>query len=189
MRRLLALVVFLGAAAYLIHEYLKPAPRPLPPPPPVVEEPDPGPMFSEADVARIRASLKDGDSNVRWSAAQLLYSIRDPQLGPLLEQMIAEDPDPEVRIKVIGLMKGREDLVRLGGLVRALSDTDKDVRIKALQAIGDVGDPSVATWVTALLKDPEPEVKIAALETLGRFQDRRKKEFKALAEKLKKDYE
>src|SRR5258708_16638807 len=50
-------------------------------------------------------------------------------------------------------------------------------------------DPSVVTWVTALLKDPEPDVRIAALQTLGRFQDKRRLEFEALTEKLKKDYE
>jgi HEAT repeat protein len=126
---------------------------------------------------------------VRWAAVQLLYNIHDPQLGPLLERMIADDPDPELRIKIVGLMKGREDLVRLGGLVKGLSDVDKSVRIASLQALGDIGDPSVVTWVTALLKDPEPDVKIAALQTLGRFQDKRRQEFDALADKLKKDYE
>lgn len=187
-RRAFAFVIFLAAAAYLGREYLKKPPPPLPPPPPVLDQPDPGPVFPEADIEKIRASLKDGDPGVRFSAAQLLYNIRDPQLGPLLDKMIAEDPDPDVRMKVIALVQGRADL-RLGGLVRGLSDTDKDVRIKALSALGDIGDPSVVTWVTALLRDPEPDVRIAALVTLGRFQDKRKREFHELAQKLKKDYE
>jgi HEAT repeat protein len=189
MRRGFALVVLVVSAAYLLYEYKKPQERPLPPPPPVMDQPDPGPVFSDADVRRVRQSLKDGDPGVRWTAAQLLYNIRDPQLGPLLDKMIAEDPDPEVRIKVVGMMKGREDLVRLGGLVRALSDTDKGVRLQALDSLGAIGDPSVASWVTALLKDPEVEVRVAALQTLGKFQDKRKKEFHELADKLKKDYE
>jgi HEAT repeat protein len=188
-RRALAFIVFLAAAGYLGYEYLRKPPPALPPPPPVLEQPDPGPVFAESDIEKIRLSLKDGDPGVRLSAAQLLYNIHDPQLGPLLDKMIAEDPDPEVRMKVISLVQGRADLVRLGGLVRGLSDTDKDVRIKALSALGDIGDPSVATWVTSLLKDPEPDVRIAALVTLGRFQDKRKKEFHELAEKLKRDYE
>lgn len=189
MRRLFALVAFLAAAGYLAREYLRPPPSPAPPPPPAAVVQDPGPIFSEADVEKIRQSVQDGDPNVRWAAAQLLYNIRDPKLGPVIERMIAEDPDPEVRVKVIGMMKGREDLVRMGGLVRGLSDTDKSVRIASLKALGDNGDPSVTTWVTALLKDPEPEVRIATLQTLGRFQDKRKKEFHAMAEKLKSDYE
>jgi|GEM_PF-1824752 len=189
MRRGFALVVVLASSSFLAYEYVGRKEKPLTPPPPVMNQAEPGPVFVEADIKRIRASLQDGDPGVRWSAAQLLYNIRDPQLGPELDKMIAEDPDPDVRMKIVGMLKGREDLLRLGGLVRALSDTDKGVRLQALQSLGDIGDPSVATWVTALLKDPEVDVRVEALKTLGRFQDKRKKEFHALAEKLKKDYE
>lgn len=191
MSKALAFIVFLAAAGYLLREYLRPpAPPPLPAEPPAAMAPkDPGPAFSEAEVAKVRQSLTDPDPAVRWAAVQLLYSARDPKLGPLLDKMIADDPDPEVRIKIVGLMKGREDLMRLGGLVKGLQDFDKNVRIASLNALGDIGDPSVVTWVTALLKDPEPDVRIAALQTLGRFQDKRKEEFRALADKLRKDYE
>jgi HEAT repeat protein len=183
--------VFLAAGGFLVYQYRKPPQAaPLQAEPPVSLQPhEPGPVFSDTEVDKVRQSLQDGDPSVRWAAAQLLYSIHDPQLGALLEKMISDDPDPELRIKIVGLMKGREDLVRLGGLVKGLRDVDKSVRIASLQALGDIGDPSVVTWVTALLKDPEPDVKIAALQTLGRFQDKRRQEFDALAEKLKKDYE
>jgi HEAT repeat protein len=189
--RLVALIVFLAAAGYLVHEYLRPPqPPPLPAEPPATTaSPNPGSVFSEAEAEKVRASLLDADPAVRWAAAQLLYNVRDPQLGPLLEKMIAEDPDADLRIKIVGMMKGREDLMRLGGLVKGLRDVDKSVRIASLNALGDIGDPSVITWITALLKDPEPDVKIAALQTLGRFQDKRKEDFRLLAEKLKKDYE
>lgn len=191
MGKFLALLIFLGAAAYLAHEYMTPpAPPPMPAEPPAaIVMKDPGPAFSEAEVQKVRNSLTDPDPNVRFAAVQLLYNLHDPKLGPLLEKMIGEDPDPDIRIKIVGLMKGREDLIRLGGLVKGLGDFDKSVRIASLNALGDIGDPSVATWVTALLKDSEPEVRIAALQTLGRFQDKRKEEFRALADKLKKDYE
>lgn len=189
MGKLFAFVVFLAAGGFLVYQYRKPPQAPLQAEPPMSVQPrDPGPVFAEAEVDKVRQSLQDGDPSVRWAAAQLLDSIHDPQLGGLLEKMIAEDPDPELRIKIVGLM-GREDLVRLGGLVKGLRDVDKSVRIASLSALGDIGDPSVVTWVTALLKDPEPEVRIAALQTLGRFQDKRRQEFEALAEKLKKDYE
>ncbi len=191
MSKLLALIAFLAAAGYLVHEHMAPpAPPPMPAEPPAAMAPkDPGPAFSEGEVQKVRNSLTDSDPSVRFAAVQLLYNLHDPKLGPLLEKMIAEDPDPDIRIKIVGLMKGREDLIRLGGLVKGLSDFDMKVRIASLNALGDIGDPSVTTWVTALLKDPEPEVRIAALQTLGRFQDKRKVEFRALADKLKKDYE
>jgi HEAT repeat protein len=106
----------------------------------------------------MRASLQDADPEVRWAAVQLLFNIRDPQVGPLVERMLSEDPDPELRVKIISLYKGREETARLGPLVRGLQDVDMSVRL-------------------------------ASLRTLGRFQDKRKEEFKALAEKLRTDYE
>ncbi len=189
MNRLAMLFVFLGAASFLVWDHLHPEAPPVAPPPPPAIQQQPGPVFSEDEIRKVRVSLQDADSEVRWAAIQLLFNIRDPQLGPSLEKMLAEDPDPEVRMKVVGLFKGREDLSRLGALVRGLNDTDPNVRIASLQALGDIGDPSVAIWVTAVLKDAEPNVRIEALRTLGRFQDKRKAEFKALADKLRADYE
>jgi HEAT repeat protein len=183
------LLIFLGAGSFLVWDHLHPAQEAMvpPPPPPIVQLP--GPVFAEEEIKKVRLSLQDADSSVRWAAIQLLFNIRDPQLGPILEKMLAEDPDPEVRMKVVGLFRGREDVSRLGALVRGLNDTDPSVRIASLQALGDIGDPSVAVWVTAVLKDAEPTVRIEALRTLGRFQDKRKAEFKALADKLRADYE
>ncbi len=183
------LFVFLCAAAFLFWDHQHPNVPPVAPPPPPAIRQEPGPVFSEDEIKKVRLSLQDADSSVRWAAIQLLFNIRDPQLGPILEKMLAEDPDPEVRMKVVGLFKGREDVSRLGALVRGLADTDPSVRIASLQALGDIGDPSVAVWVTAVLKDSEPSVRIEALRTLGRFQDKRKAEFKALADKLRADYE
>jgi HEAT repeat protein len=188
--RVIAFFVFLAAAGYLWHEYARPpVPVPLAAEPPAAAASNPGSIFSEDEAQKVRQSLQDADPSVRWAAAQLLYNVRDPQLGPLLEKMIAEDPDADLRIKIVGMMKGREELIRLGGLVKGLHDVDKSVRIASLTALGDIGDPSVVTWVTALLRDPEPDVKIAALQTLGRFQEKRVQDFRALAEKLKLDYE
>jgi len=183
------LFIFLGAGAFLVYDHLHPEKPPEAPPPPPAIAQQAGPVFAEDEIKKVRLSLQDADPSVRWAAIQLLFNIRDPQLGPILEKMLAEDPDPEVRMKVVGLFKGREDLSRLGALVRGLADTDPSVRIASLQALGDIGDPSVAVWVTALLKDAEPDVRIEALKTLGRFQDKRKADFKALADKLRADYE
>lgn len=181
------LLIFLGAASFLIWDHMRPEREAQAPPPAVAQHPEPA--FGEDAVKKVRLSLQDADSSVRWAAIQLLFNIRDPQLGPLLEKMLIEDPDPEVRMKVASLFKGRKDLSRLGALVRGLSDVDASVRTASLQALGDIGDPSVAIWVTALLKDAEPDVRIEALRTLGRFQDKRKADFQALADKLRIDYE
>lgn len=189
MQRLIMLVAFGLATGFLVWDRNRPDEVVNPPPPPAIEIPAPQPVFSETELAKVRLSLKDAEPDVRWTAVQVLYNIRDPQAVKLLERLLAEDPDPELRMKVIRLLRDRDDSARLSTLVGSLRDTEKNVRIASLEALGDIGDPSVVTWVTALLKDAEPEVRIAALKTLGRFQEKRKAEFQALAEKLKKDYE
>jgi len=189
MQKLFMLVVFLGAAGYLAFDRMHPRQEAVAPAAPPAIAVEPAPVFSESEIKKVRFSLQDADPEVRWAAVQLLFNIHDPRLAQVLEHMLTQDPDPEVRMKVVTLFKGREDLARLGALVRGLSDIDKGVRIASLQALGDIGDPSVATWVTALLRDVEPDVRIEALRTLGRFQDKRKAEFKALADKLRTDYE
>jgi HEAT repeat protein len=190
MNRLLTLVVFGAALAFLIWDRKHEAQEAVaPPPPPAISIPAPKPVFSEEELRKVRRSLQDADADVRWTAAQLLYNIRDPQAVKLLEGLLAQDPDPELRMKVVRLLRDRDDSARLSVLVASLRDTEKNVRIASLQALGDIGDPSVVTWVTALLKDAEPEVRIEALKTLAKFQEKRKEEFDLLAQKLKRDYE
>ncbi|MEK7233752.1 MAG: HEAT repeat domain-containing protein [Elusimicrobiota bacterium] len=189
MNRQLMLCIFLGAVAFIIWDYKHPKLEVVvPPPPPAIVIP-PGPAFTEDEISKIRMSLQDADSSVRWAAIALLFNIRDPHLKPNLEKMLLEDPDPEVRMKVVSLYKERDDFARLGALVRSLNDYDASVRVASLQALGDIGDPSVVLWITSLLKDVDPAVRIEALHTLGRFQDKRKAEFQALADKLRADYE
>ena len=107
MSRLLALIIFLVAAVYLSREYSRP---PQPPAPPPMADPskDAISVFSEREIIKVRQSLQDADPDVRWAAAQLLSIVRDPQLGALLEKLIAEDSDTGLRVKVVGLMKGQE---------------------------------------------------------------------------------
>lgn len=180
-------VIFAAALGFLAWDRLRPVPPPPAPPPAPLVLPA-SPVFSDEDLAMVRGSLLDGDPEVRWAAIQLLFNIRDPQLGPALEKMLSQDPDEGIRLKIIGMLKGREEVARLGALVRGLSDPEKAVRLASLDALGDIGDPSVVVWVTAVLRDTEPEVRMRALRTLGRFQDKRKAEFSALAEKLRLDY-
>lgn len=190
MNRLLALVVFCAAFAFLVWDRRRAAEEQVaPPPPPAVDLPAPKPVFTEDELRKVRRSLEDADAEVRWTAAQVLYNIRDPQAVKLLENLLANDPDAELRMKVVRLLRDREDSARLGALVGSLRDPEKSVRIASLQALGDIGDPSVVTWVTSLLRDAEPEVRIEALKAISKFQEKRKKQFDELAAKLKKDYE
>ena len=189
MNRLVMLFIFLGAGSFLVWDHLHPKQAMMAPPPPPAIIQQPGPVFSDEEIKKVRLSIQDADGSVRWAAVQLLFNIRDPEIASIMEKMLTEDPDPEVRMKVVSLYKGQEHLSRLGALVRGLNDYDISVRKASLQALGDIGDPSVVVWITALLRDSDPSVRIEALHTLGRFQDKRKAEFEALAEKLRSDYE
>lgn len=189
MSRVLMLVVFLAAAAFLVMDSRREREPSAAPPPPAVAAAAPTPVFSEAELRKMRASLEDPDPSVRWAAVQVLFNLRDPQLQASIERMLTQDPDPGVRRKLISLYRDNVELARLGGLVKGLNDYDKSVRLASLRALGEIGDPSVTTWVTALLKDVDPEVRIGALRTLQQFQDKRKVDFEALATKLRKDYD
>ena len=53
------------------------------------------PLWLAAEVMIIACDLAEVIGSA--IALQLLFNIRDPQLGPSLEKMLTEDPDPEVR--------------------------------------------------------------------------------------------
>ena len=212
MPRPLALVVFLASAGLLVYLYRPSArvaaPRPAASPAKpealysendltheatastMAARPESAPPvqpFSPNDLEKMRASLLDASPQVRWAAAELLFTIRAPGIGETLDKMAASDMDPGLRVKIMR-MRSTENSARLDDLIKGLSDADKSVRIGALKALGEIGDPSAAAWVSALLEDPESDVQIAALRTLGRFQDKRTADFRALTEQLERNY-
>lgn len=186
-RKALPAVVLLAAVAWQLRAWTREEP-PLPPEPPAAAPRAPQPVFTTQELERVRESLNDADPEVRWAAAELLHGASDPRADELLEQLVVRDTDAALRLKVVNLLRGGES-ARMRALVRGLQDTEKDVRLASLAALAEVGDASGAPWVAELVRDPETEVRIAALRTLGRMQERRKDEFRALAEKLRKDYE
>lgn len=193
MRWVLALALLIGSAVYLYDRYQRlDAPAAVPPAPPALSSlPAPDSFLAVAEIKRIRGSVSDPDPGVRWAALEFLFNVRDPEAVDRLSKAVAEDPDPALRLKGIELLKRASavPILKLQGLIKALSDVDPSIRIASLKAIGDVGDAHAAPWVADALKDYDPDVRTQALHTLGQFQDKRKEEFKALAEQLKAQYE
>ncbi|MBI3551414.1 MAG: HEAT repeat domain-containing protein [Elusimicrobia bacterium] len=189
MRWIIAVIVVAVSSFFLYNEYQSMNAATPAPPPPLAAPLEMAPFLSFDEIKSIRRSTKDGDPGVRWAAVELLYSIRDPESLSILERIIAEDPEQELRIKAVQLLDKGGGSRQLPGLIKALSDVDNDVRLAALKALGDIGDPAATPWVSPLLKDPEAEVKTEALHTLGRFQDKRKAEFAALTDQLRRQYE
>lgn len=180
-------LLFVGGASYLGWRGSRKAPAP--PPPPPVEAVAPAPVLGSAEMRRVRESLSDPDPAIRWAAVELLFALRDPEVLGRLEEMSAKDVEPELRRKALGLLR-QGGSSALMGLIRGLQDPEPEVRLASLKAIGEIADPAASPWVTeTAVSDIEPEVKAAALRTLGKFQERRVEEFRALADKLRRDYE
>ncbi|HAM35636.1 MAG TPA: hypothetical protein DEB40_03635 [Elusimicrobia bacterium] len=161
---------------------------PPPPPAPSLDLPV-SPVLTMEQIHQVRASAKDVDAQVRWAAISLLITIKDPEIIELMDKIMAEDPDMEIRRKSAEAMRRVENISVLPPLIRGLGDPEKDVQISCLRAMAEVGDPAAIPWITEELKAVEPEVKIEALRALGHFQDQRRREFAALAEKLQSDYD
>jgi HEAT repeat protein len=193
MRLIMGVALASAAGFYLFVRYQKMnAYVPQPPAPPAISaQPAPDSFLQVSEIKRVRKSVDDFDAGVRWAAIEFLFNVRDPEAIVYLSKAASEDPDTDIRLKAIALLKTAQDIpiVKLQGLIKALSDYDTGVRIAALRAIGDLGDANAAPWVADVLRDAEPEVRKEALHTLSKFQDRRKEEFAALAQKLKEQYE
>lgn len=190
MRWLVAALLIGGSSVFLYQRYqdmLKPPPPP-PAPAPMATQ-DPPSFLTVEQLKTVRASVDDPDPGVRWTSLQLLFAFKDPASVKALEKAIAEDPDPELRMKAIKLLASTPQPDRVPALVKGVQDPDKDVRVESLRALGAIGDPSASPWVVEALKDPESDVKMEALKTLGRFQEKRKADFKKLADQLRNEYE
>jgi HEAT repeat protein len=146
-------------------------------------------VLGPGELARVRRSLRDRDPAVRAAAVELLSAVRDTFLLDSLADIIEEDPDSEVRRRSLRAMQTGGTAVMVG-LLRGLKDYETSVRLASLTALGDLGDPSAAPFVArAAIDDPNPEVRGAALRVLGKFQAKKDREFRALAEQLRLDYE
>ena len=148
------------------------------------------PFLAADDIRKVRASTRHYDPGVRWTALDLLYRLGDPESVHMLEKAVASDIDPDIRMRAVKLLGGRLGPAPVHGLVRGLHDIDKDIRLASLEALGALGEPAAVPWIIDVsVKDYEPEVRAAALRTLGQFQDKRQKEFEALAARLRQQYE
>ena len=214
MRFLMALVVLAGAAYFLYNYYQQVASpaklssrkshvntvgvesffeddekKPAPVVSTVTVKSTPDILLSAAEIGKIRANTINNDPAVRWSAMEFLYTMRDPAAVAIVQKAVSDDPNPEIRIKAIRLLKDQGDVITMQKFVGQLKDGDTEVRLAALKALGDLGHPAAVPYITECLKDYEPDVRTEALRTLGRIEDKRKNEFNIMAAKLRQDYE
>lgn len=126
-------------------------------------------------LARLKVAAFDKDASVRADAVDELTMLNDERAaGEVLERVLREDPDPEVRASA---MSGIEDLDKPPietVLDAALFDEAPDVRIGAIEIIEDQEwkDARTVDTLSRILDDPNEEIRLAALEVLGELGER-----------------
>lgn len=189
----IAMLLLVASSFYLYERYTRLSTPSVVPPPRALERPVDSqlpPLLSAKEIEGIRRSVTSPDPGVRWAAMQLLHTLRDPEAVNMIESAVARDPDPELRMKAIELLRQKGGTGEIRALIKGLKDTEPEVRIASIRALGHLGDPAATPWIAdAAVNDYDAEVKREALLALGRFQDKRRAEFAELAERLRREYQ
>src|SRR5574341_1011138 len=128
-------------------------------------------------VPRLVELLRDGDPELRRTAAQALGKIADPQaIPPLLTGL--SDPDPLVRTySAWALGNIGEPALQAAGLplVKALGDSSAEVASAAAHALRHVVSapgavPSLVELVLDAARDPVVQTRRAAMTALGMLE-------------------
>jgi HEAT repeat protein len=118
--------------------------------------------FPEGNTELLKKVL-DPDSGVRKELARVLAK------RPLSEELLvlAQDPDPDVRISVFQILIGRSDPELLPILMRAAREEDPPLRALALTVLQGFQSPDLTQLFMEKLLDPDPSVRSAAVAGLG----------------------
>lgn len=181
MRNILYILVFLVSGFFIVRKMLV-----KPPPPPVIVEPPPPPppVLNAQDEAKILASCRDINGDVRWEAVRLLDSLGSPQALPMLFERLQKDEEVTVRLKVIQLLATKKGHEVAKNLVIALKDqaNPPEIRKEVLDALGKVGDFTVGPDVTDCLKDTDETVRLQAIQTINELNNQRDIQVRQLEE-------
>ena len=178
--KFIAVVALAAALGYVLYQrgMFSPPPPPAPPPPPppaILSEP--APVINDAELAKVLRSAQDPEATVRWEAVVFLDKVKSPRAMPLMKEMLAQDLDPALRIKIINLLSDRHTPEVLQALIVAMKDQEAEVRMAALRALEKIGDFSVAGAIAnGPIRDQEENVRLQAMKTLNSLQDKKQKE-------------
>ena len=172
-----ALAVALGVVLWQRGVFSPAPPPPPPPPPPPAILNEPAPVINEAEVQKVLKSAQDPDANVRWEAVVFLDKVKSPRAMPLMQDMLAHDQEPSLRIKIVGLLGDRRGQDVMAALLNSTRDQEPEVRLAALRALEKIGDFSIAPQIAdGPIRDQDETVRLQAMKTLNSLQDRKQKE-------------
>ena len=95
------------------------------------------------------------------------HGTESPPPAPVIEQMLRDDPDPELRREAVYALADAGPANSAAVIGEALYDADARVRVAAIEAMTGIEDGTAADWLSLGLGDPEPRVRRAAVEALG----------------------
>ena len=143
-------------------ESSKPAPNSEPPIPPDEDSKPPAywvQLLKESNPARVK--------HARTKLVQF-GALAVPEL-----RKIIHDPDPDIRLAVLGIVAQIGDLAfdAVGDVTALLNDREAAVRVAAARTLGQLGKPARASLpaLIAARSDPHPQVREAVTESLRRF--------------------
>lgn len=125
----------------------------------------------ESETASLaRTLIQDTDTSVRSQAAAVLADIAGEEAIKALEAGLG-DPNPAVRIKVIGSLEALQAEQAIPTLGQVLfSDPSPQVRLAAVAAIARQQSEAVPAFLEAAAKDKDRAVRTAALSALARWK-------------------
>jgi len=104
---------------------------------------------------------------VRIGEASALAKATDPRMVPVLAEMVAGHPDPQVRRAALGGLGNFQDDRTLAAAAAALTDPAAAVRLHAAHLLADRGaERHLAPLRAALASEPRPEVREALNEAI-----------------------
>ena len=117
-------------------------------------------------------ALEDGRFEVRWEARRGLRRLGDASLGPLLDTLGADDPQLRWEAAEILLTLPNPPVEPLvAELTTMLKTTDVAGRRRAVNALGTLPPDKVRLLIGQAIDDPDPLVRRSAIEQLARPDD------------------
>jgi HEAT repeat protein len=122
-----------------------------------------------AATSAARAFAREGDSNLRLEAMQVLGSHLDqPGSREALLGLVADD-DPSVSALALEYLRDHLGPGDVEIVARAAKSEDDGVRTAVCELLGSSGASTAVPTLVSLLDDPEPVVRQAAASGLGRL--------------------
>jgi len=126
--------------------------------------------FSKKTVETLKALTLDSDENVRFTAVELLWKLKDKDIDKIIKRSFETETETEIKIKMIDMLSQEKSRLSLKLISYAINNYDDKVRKRACEVLGDFVDKETIEVLTPALKDYNEEVKLAALKSIDKVK-------------------